>query len=136
MWEFLGSEQGQVIILSVVGFIFGFIKRRESVKKWKLEVAIKALEVGVNDTYRAYVRAIKDAKADGKLTDDEKEHARELAIAKAMQIAKEVGLDLVKYYGKEYLPVIIEKIVQRNKTAGKLANGALRPFLNSPELSE
>lgn len=122
-------------VLAVFGFIFAILKRIGFVKRWKLEVAIDAIEVGVETTYQNYVKNLKIANADGRLTEAEKQRARETAIQVAKEYAMTKGLDLLKYYGKEYLPIIIEKIISRNKTMGLLAKTGLRPFLRPPELS-
>jgi len=134
--ELLQRPEAQTIVIAIIAFVFGMIKRIQAVKKWKLGKALNAVEVGVTDTYKTYVRNLKDSAADGKLTKAEKEEAVKRAIEKAKQFAKDEGLDLLKYYSKEFLPVIIEKIVNRNKTAGALARGVLNPLLNGPELTE
>jgi len=134
--ELLQRPEAQTIVIAVIAFVFGLVKKIESVKKWKLGVALNSIEAGVMDTYKTYVRNLKDSNADGKLTKAEKEEALRRAIEKAKEFAKDEGLDLLKYYSKEFLPVIIEKIISRNKTAGALARGVLNPLLNGPELTE
>lgn len=134
-FDLLQRPEAVPAILAVFGVIFGILKRLAFVKEWKLGVAINAVEVGVDTTYQNYVKNVKIANVDGKLTESEKQRAREMAFQVAREYASAEGLNLLKYYGKEYLPIIIEKIVARNKTIGLLAKTGLRPFLEPPELS-
>ncbi len=127
--DLLAKPEFQTIVVSAIAFIFGLVKKMQFTKKWKLGVAANAIEVGVIDTFESYVRVRKAGWADGKLTDDERREARSIAINVAIDFARDKGLDIVKFYGKEYLPVLIEKFILKNKIAAGLA----KPFLD-PEL--
>lgn len=127
--DLLSRPEVQTMVAGIIAMVFGFIKKQQWTQKWKLGVALNAFEAGVMDSYETYVRAIKISREDGKLTDEERKEARKRAIDVAVALARSEGLDLVKFYGKEYIPVIIEKFVMKNKTAAGLA----KPFLD-PEL--
>lgn len=105
--------------------------------KWqgaRRERAALCLAAGVRETYEAYVRHIKQASADGKLSDDEREEAVRQAVARARQYAANEGFDLLKVMAKEYLPVWIDSLVRRFKGEAAAASVPLsRPPL--PDLS-
>lgn len=127
--DWLGREEAQTAVLALVALVFGLVKRIQAVRRWRLTRALEFLEAGVRTSYEEYVRAMKENSLDGTLSDSERREARRRALDRAQQYAAENGLDLLKAYTKEYLPVLIEKIVARNK-AVKL------PFvsLSGPEL--
>jgi len=130
--DLLARPEAQTIVIAVIAFVVGLVKKLATVKKYKLGVGIEALQVGVLTTYDIMVRGLKAGREDGKLTDEERALVRANAIQVAVEYAKDKGMDLVKFYGKELLPVLIEKIVASSKT-GKAAAKALAPF-SGPEL--
>lgn len=77
--------------------------------------AVGVLEVAVDDTYRTYVTALKEGRADGKLTAEEKQRARALARARAHNIARNQGVDVVRELGREYIDLWISKLVKKLK---------------------
>ena len=77
--------------------------------------AIEALRVGVGDAWEQIGRQIKDARADGKFTDAEREQLRAHALAVAKEVAKGPGLKLLTTMGKERAGAIISRIVNREK---------------------
>lgn len=99
-------------LMAIVQAGFSFAKT----KVIKFRRAIECVEAGVFNTYETYVKALKDAAADGKLTDDERKVARDLAINAAKTYAKNQGIELAKYIAEDYLPVLIDKFVQSRKT--------------------
>ena len=128
VFEFLTSDVGVKAAIYVVGLLFGFVKGLKWIKDKKLVVAAQSLEAGVEAVYQTYIKGLKAGREDGKLTEDEKSYARDLAIQKAKEFAAEEGVDLLKVYGAMYLPVLVEKLVKRSKTAGAIAGGIL-PFV-------
>ena len=103
---------------AVVAAVWTFFKTRDlyqEIKGHKYSVAMDALEAGVEKTYRVYVEALKKAKADGKLTPEEKAAARVKAIAYAQEFGRNRGIDMVEELGREYVPVLISKIVRALK---------------------
>ena len=116
IWEILGSEAAASVILILVGLFFGQLVAISKRKRYRMERALQVLEQGVIETYEDYVKGIKLGKAEGeKLTLEEIETARSMAINKAKDYAKSEGIDLLKEYAEKYLPVLLEKIVGRFK---------------------
>ncbi len=130
--EAIGVENLIALVAALVGFVWTTVKGLDVFQEhrrrryWK---AVEFLEAGIQHTYETYVREIKLAREDGKLANEERELARERAIAFGKEYAAAVGMDLVKTLGKEYLPVLIEKIISRFKVRAKKAQrgGALTP---------
>lgn len=115
LWEILSKPELQTSVIAIIALVFGLVKRLGAVKRWQLTRAIAALESGVRVTYEEYVRVMKQGRADGKLTASERAEAMRQAIQRAREFAAEDGLDLLKFYAKSYLPVLVEKIISRRK---------------------
>ena len=128
--KILTSDAVVGLVVAAVAAAFAWVRGRERIKAWKLDIAAQAVEVGVQKVYEEYVRATKDAAADGKLTDAERAKARAWALTVAGEYAKTRGVDLLEFYGKEYLPVLVEKILRRVK--GEAAEAI--PLTALPEL--
>jgi len=114
------------IVATIVAAVWTFFKTRdvyEHMKQQKYFAAIEALEAGVEKTYRVYVEALKEAKTDGKLTPEEKASARQKAITYAQEFGRTRGIDVIEELGREYIPVLISKIVRllKGRTASKKA---------------
>ena len=117
MWkDLLTSEASIAVVVFVLGILYKLIEKSKTAKKWQLDKAYSFVAAGVEQTYKDYVRNIKAAKADGKLTDDERREARERAKEYAIAYAKEDGFDLLKTIGKDILPLLIEKFVSKAKS--------------------
>jgi len=106
------------IIAVIAVFIFGKMKVSERLEKIKddkaraaASVLAEATEVGVVQTYEAFVKACKTKAADGKLTAEERKEAAKKATDVAVEYAKKKGIDLLKEYGDDVLKVAIEKAV-------------------------
>lgn len=123
--EILTGPAASPIVLSVLTAIIGYVLKTAFVKKYELERCILALESGVQEVYETYVKSIKAASEDGKLTDMEKDEARDKAYTHAKQILATEGIDLAKYYGPRIAKAVIEKLIKRSKTAGLMAKGVL-----------
>ncbi len=102
-------------VVAVATFVWGLVQRWDKIAAWKLAKAMACLEAGVQSAYDSYVRAIKLASEDGKLTDEERKQARQIAIDAAKAYATTYGIDLVKELGAEMLPVLIEKVISKLK---------------------
>lgn len=74
---------------------------------------VDAVVVSVQATTQCYVDAIKKARADGRLTDEEKREARAQAKARAIAILKEKGLSA----GEALLDATVEAIVGSSKNS-------------------
>jgi hypothetical protein len=77
--------------------------------------AVQALEVGVHEAWERYGRAWKHARADGKLTDDERARLRSCAVEAAAEVGREEGLELAKVLGRRAVNALVRKIVERRK---------------------
>lgn len=86
-----------------------WVKKQES----KYNTAYEMLEVGVEETYVEMVRELKTK--NGKLSKQDILDVRKAAIDKAVELGKIKGLDIIAILGKEYLPVLIARIVASNK---------------------
>jgi hypothetical protein len=103
------------LVGTVLALAWTFFKSRDIYKEMrqaKYFAAIEALEAGVEKTYQVYVEALKEARTDGKLTREEKAAARRKAIAYAQEFGRTRGIDVIELLGKEYIPVLITKIVR------------------------
>lgn len=116
--DLLGNNPG----LTIIGTIFAFACSAFKSSSWwqkrrkrRYAKAVDALEAGVNQTFNAYVNAIKDSRDDGKLSDEEKLLARQLAIQTAQDFAQTEGINVVRVLGHEYMDLWIEKIINRLK---------------------
>ncbi|HIJ74473.1 MAG TPA: hypothetical protein HPP83_10275 [Candidatus Hydrogenedentes bacterium] len=114
----LESEAGLTILGTVLGGIWTFFKSTSwyaRQRRRRYYRAIEALEAGVEQTYRTYVRAIKEASADGRLSDEERRHARQLAREAAIAFGRTEGVDVLRELGEAYIDLWIAKLVQRLK---------------------
>ncbi len=129
IWSLLARPEVVSIALAGIGGLAGFVCRNRCVRKWRLERAVEFLGAGVRETYEEYVRKAQKAGEDGKLTVEEREFAMQMAISKAKEYCQQNGFDLLKVYAKEFLPVLIERIIGVQKAYGRAA-----PFPGLPEL--
>lgn len=87
-------------------------------KNERFRKALEALEAGVEQTYRTYVRALKAGREDGKLTDEERRQARALARETAMAFGRTQGIDVLEALGRDYVDLWIAKLVKNFKSEG------------------
>lgn len=108
------------IVLSVIGLILAwglrFLVKKYSQSKGVAD-ATEALVLGIQHVQTTYTEALKKAKEDGKLTDEEAKQAKELALAKAKELATKEGLSTLKEWGLEKVSPMIEILL--NKVKGK-----------------
>ena len=124
IWSLLAQPEIVALIVSAISGLVGIILRNHYVKKWRMERAIEFLAAGVRETYEGYVRHAKKANEDGKLTVQERDEALRKAIEKGQEYCKNHGFDLMKVYAKEFIPVIVQRIVGSQKIFGR----SLPPF--------
>lgn len=113
-WSSLGVQAGMLAL----GGVWTYLKTRDWWGKRKEErsgEALLALEAGVDATYETYVRAIKEASEDGKLTKEERKRARQLAREAAVQFGANQGVDVLTTLGEDYVNLWINKLVKRLK---------------------
>lgn len=121
MGEFIANHPNLITdallpaVVAIVSAVWGFFRVTVALRLARYEKAIACLEAGVQTVYDEYVRSIKEASKDGKLTDEERRYARNLAIATAQEYAQRYGVDVAKELGKEFLAVTVEKILARFK---------------------
>jgi hypothetical protein len=114
----IGIQQGLVLLGSLLGGIWTAFKadeQRRQRRVERLEQALRALEAGVDHTYETYVRAIKAAAVDGKLTREERRRARDLARGAAIEFGRTRGVDVLQELGEDYVNVWIAKLVKKLK---------------------
>lgn len=125
LWSALASDTASNIFLWLfstgIATVVGWLKWNDSRK----EAAIMFLTMGVRETYEEYVRQIKLARADGKLTNDERREAVHLAIQYGMDYAKNAGLDILKVLAKDTLPVWVDRIVRQIKGEAAISKNPL-----------
>lgn len=106
-------------IIALVALGLGWIKGKGWIKEGFLTELKTDVSSVVNEVYHEYVKEKKKAAEDGKLTEEEKKAARQLALDKLKELGKKKG----KNYAKEWLvPVIldlIEKFVTNKKTGAE-----------------
>lgn len=117
---FLPAIVGGVLALVALGF--AWLKGKNWIKEGFLVELERDVSAVVTEVTNTYVNERKKANEDGKLTEEEKKHARQLAIDRLKALGKEKG----KNYAKTWLiPVIadlIEKWVNRkNKEKAEVA---------------
>lgn len=111
-------DMGITLLGSAIGAVWAGFKSSEQyqlLERRRFQKALLALESGVERTYQAYVKAIKAGRADGRLTESEKARARSLARTRAIALAKEAGVDLLRIIGEDYVDVWIARLVRKRK---------------------
>ncbi len=111
-----------MIIVEVIGtaiaLFFGYVKSLQ-IKDTKLynmkTKAVDIIDSAVSTTYTHYVRSLKSASEDGKLTEEERAEALSLARKMAEETAQAAGIDLFKVLGTDILDYFINRSVQEQK---------------------
>jgi len=104
---FIPAIVGGVLALLALGF--AWLKGKNWIKEGflvELERDVSAVVTEVSDTY---VNARKEANEDGKLTDEEKKQARQLAIDRLKELGKQKG----KNYAKNWLIPVIADLIEK-----------------------
>lgn len=112
------------IVYSILGLLLSWWAAYRSYKHYGNETvreAIEALEAGIAHSEEDYVEWAKRAKADGKLTKEERAEAMRIARDKALSIAKGPALNLLKTKGSDILNAWIKKILERRKDGNNTA---------------
>ncbi|MCL4693334.1 MAG: hypothetical protein KJ060_12600 [Candidatus Hydrogenedentes bacterium] len=116
--ENLVSETSITLLGAVFGAAWTFFKSQDwyqRAKERRYADAVTALEAGVDQTYQTYVRAIKDASEDGKLTAAERRRAREMARDAAVSFGRTQGIDVIAEVGSDYIDLWINRLVKKAK---------------------
>jgi len=112
----LASEVTQSLIISVLGIAWGVIqgtKWFQRIKDRRYYKCLKVIEEAVRDTFYDYVKQVKDANADGKLTDDEKSRAKRYAMRRLETLAAEKGIPVFQQFTVESVNRLFDTMVQR-----------------------
>jgi len=105
-------------VCTLLGLLLSFVTLYLSYKRVQnetLKAALEALQAGVAHSEDTYVEWAKRAKQDGKLSKEETAEARQIALNKAMEIAKGPALTFLKSSGSALLNMWIKKIVEKGK---------------------
>ena len=116
--DVLTSETVMALAVTLIGGAWSLVKASgwfRALKKRRYKKALLALEAAVEEVYREYVRALKEA-GDG-LTSEEQEIAREYARNRAIEMARTQGIDLVRELGTDFINLWISRLVKTLKAA-------------------
>lgn len=116
--ELMTSEIGITIVGGAIGIAWTGFKSLDWIEQRRQDrhtVALMAIEAGVEHSFQTYVRAIKAARANGKLTQDERKHARALAWNAAIRMGRAQGVNVVRELGHDFVPVWISRMVRELK---------------------
>lgn len=102
---------GVILIAAGLRFLYVKFQASETVKN-----ATEAVILAVQHVQLTYTEAIKKAREDGKLTDEEAKEAKQLAMAKAMELAKGPALSLLTAWGKDKVGAIVELALSKLKS--------------------
>ena len=112
------SESGLAFVGATVAFVWALARTGRwytRLRDQRFRRALHILEAAIEETYRTYVQAIKTARADGKLTEAERRHARQLARDRALALGKQAGIDLLRELGEPFVDLWITRLVNQAK---------------------
>jgi len=118
MLDVLTSETVMTLAVTLLGGAWSLVKASawfRTLKERRYKKALLALEAAVEEVYREYVRALKEA-GDG-LTPEEQEFARKYARTRAIEMARAQGVDLVQELGVDFINLWISRLVKKLKAA-------------------
>lgn len=129
--ETIGSLSTNLWVLEIIALaaaaVWAIIKGTDlyaRIRDGRAGKALIILDAAVHDTWTTYTKAIKDAAADGKLTDEEAASARACALSKAKEIAAAQGINLAKEFGADMLNYLLESAVQSLQKDGVIGKSA------------
>lgn len=114
MSALLESDVGLTIVSAAVGSVWTAFKGMDWIAQRRHDrhnTALMAVEAGVEHSFQTYVKAIKSARSDRKLTAEERKHARALAQETALRVGRAQGVNVAQELGREFLPVWITRMV-------------------------
>jgi len=117
----LESDVGLTIVGAVIGSVWSAFRGMDWVSQRRHDrhnTALMAVEAGVEHSFQTYVKSIKAARSDRKLTDAERKHARALAQETALRVGRAQGVNVAQELGREFLPVWITRMVGELKRRG------------------
>jgi hypothetical protein len=108
------------VIAGAILWFFRHLKAKGDLNDAKIQ-AIDAIEVGIHKAEEEMVAKLKAASDDGTLTAEEKKQVRDFAIQQAKMLATESGKAILNAYGKDFLNMIVEKILAKKKATAAAA---------------
>lgn len=117
--DWIITDPAGALLAGAVTLAFAAIKTApwfRQLRRGRLSRALRFIEVAVRQVYEEYVRELKAARADGKLTPEERRRARNLARQRAIDLARSEGVDLVAELGAAQIALWIDRLVQRIKS--------------------
>lgn len=117
--DWLISDPAGGLLAGAAALAFAVLKTApwfQQLRRGKLSRAIRFIEAAVRQVYEEYVRELKAARADGKLTPEERRRARDLARQRAIDLARSEGVDLVAELGTAQIALWIDRLVRRIKS--------------------
>lgn len=117
--EFLSSDVFYPMIVAIFALVYGGLKAKyfafDKPKDEKKRKLVAIGEVAVKEVFDDYVRDLKLANEDGKLTKEEIKTANKMGVDKIKEKAKEKGIEIAKIIAEEYLPKFIDGLVRKAK---------------------
>lgn len=111
----LALENLPAIIIAIVSIVGGIAVKKKWIKQEHFDKLNQDTQVVVQEVYEEYVKAKKKASKNGKLSEEQKKEAREMAVAKLKELGKAKGIDYAKEYGIPFILALVERMVHRNK---------------------
>jgi len=116
VWETILSAEGfwafvSLVTTTLLGFFWSFLR-----KKGLEDKAVDTLRDAVAIVHDEFVNEVKRASADGTLTKEEIDKAKDMAVAKALELATGPVRDLLLSWGVEKLKALVTRIVQGGKS--------------------
>lgn len=136
--EFDWTTIASTIIPAVLAVVAAIIRAKVKNKKAAdaIELLGRVAARAVWSTWETYTKAIKEAKADGKLTDEEKARAKELAFANAKASMLDRGEKLVKSVFKDGLDKALTDALEAEyasfRQRGQTPPGGVAPVAPAP----
>ena len=132
MWEtilgYLSLESVAGLLMTGLAAAMAAVGRWAWVRRWGLERAVQCVESGVRQTYEEFVRGAKAEDPDGKLDSDQRKEAVSRALATAFDFARTEGVDLLDYYARSYLPVLVDRVVRKLRGEDSWTKWVPAPF--------
>lgn len=131
IWTILaGQGPWGVLLFAILGVVWKFASPylNEWAAQKKLDRLFEAVRAGVGGTLQTYVDAIKEANADGKLTEEEVKIARDKCRAFVIAFLKAQGIDVIRDYGHDVLDWLIEYVLRQMKLDNALAKAVVAPL--------
>ena len=131
IWSILaGQGTWGVLIFAVLGVLWKWAK--PYLEAWMAERKLKRLYEAVRDgiagTWQTFADPIKEASADGKLTEAEAKAAKEKCKSYIIAYMKAQGVDVIREYGHGLLDYLIEAVLRQLKLDNALVKAVALPL--------